>query len=96
MDSKTIKLESPITRGEQVIESITIRKPNAGAMRGCSLGGLLRMEFDQLSIILPRISEPTLTQADVMKMDAVDLTQVALELTAFLVPKSQLENFQSE
>jgi hypothetical protein len=96
MDSKTIKLESPITRGEQVIKSITIRKPNAGAMRGCSLGGLLRMEFDQLSIILPRISEPTLTQADVMKMDAVDLTQVALELTAFLVPKSQLENFQSE
>lgn len=96
MEQKTIQLEQPITRGEQVIESITIRKPNAGAMRGCSLGGLLRMEVDQLSIILPRITEPTLTQADVSKMDAVDLTQVALELTAFLVPKSQLENFQSE
>ena len=32
-----VTLENPIKRGEQVIEKITLMKPNAGTLRGVSL-----------------------------------------------------------
>lgn len=39
-----IDLDRPIPRGEGHINSITLRKPDAGALRGLVLSDLLRME----------------------------------------------------
>ncbi|WP_247392571.1 phage tail assembly protein, partial [Ralstonia pseudosolanacearum] len=40
----TITLDTPITRGEQTISTITVRKPGAGELRGVSLMDLMRMD----------------------------------------------------
>lgn len=84
----TVPLETPIKRGEQTITELTVRKPSAGELRGCSLMDLMRMEVTALHAVLPRITTPTLTQHDVSQMDPADLTQLATTVSGFLLPKA--------
>lgn len=84
----TVQLDTPIKRGEQVIESLELRKPVAGELRGVSLTMLLQMDVDALCTVLPRITTPTLTTADVRSMDPADLVQVGGEVAGFLLQKA--------
>lgn len=83
-----IVLERPIPRGEQSIPEITLRKPDAGALRGIVLSDLLRMEAGAVADLLPRISEPPLLAHEVARMDAADLMACAVEISNFLLPRS--------
>lgn len=83
-----ITLEKPIKRGEQVIDSVNLRKPNAGELRGLNLTDLLQLDVTALQILIPRISNPVLTTADVAGMDPADLVAIGSEVAGFLLPKS--------
>jgi len=87
-----VALEVPLQRGEQLIEQLTLRKPDAGTLRGIKLGDLLQMDVGALTVLLPRITEPTLTAADVSKLDAVDLVAIATEVATFFLPRAQRES----
>lgn len=82
-----ITLEVPIKRGEQLITDVALRKPDAGSLRGIKLMDLLQMDVGALSILLPRISSPALTTADVGKLDPVDLVNLGTEVSTFFVPR---------
>lgn len=84
----TVPLDKPIMRGETKIESITLTKPNSGALRGTKLADLLQMDVAAVSVVLPRISNPTLTKSDIENLDAGDLTALATEVASFLLPNS--------
>lgn len=86
--SQTITLDTPLVRGEQVIEAITLRKPQVGELRGTSLSALVSLEVDALQRVLPRISTPTLTEADVAHLDPADLVQLGGAFARFLLPKA--------
>ena len=83
----TITLDTPIKRGDQELTTITVRKPGSGELRGVSLMDLMRMDVTALHTVLPRITAPTLTAADVSKLDPADLVQLASEVTGFLLTK---------
>ncbi|MGH8077877.1 MAG: phage tail assembly protein [Lysobacter sp.] len=83
-----ITLETPIVRGDQSIEKITLRKPSAGELRGVALSDLLQMDVAALQTVLPRITSPTLTTSDVAKLDPADLVQLAGVVVGFLLPKA--------
>lgn len=53
--SEPVELESPIKRGEQEINSVTVKKPNSGSLRGTSLTGLVEMDVVSLMKVLPRL-----------------------------------------
>lgn len=74
----------PITRGEKVIKTVTLNKPTTGALRGMKLADVLQMDVDAITRLLPRISEPALTEADVATLDPADFTSLALEVVGFL------------
>lgn len=84
----TIKLDTPIVRGEQTITDITLTKPSSGTLRGLSLTAVFQMDVNALATLLPRISQPTLTNADVLAMDPADLLQMGAEVAGFLLPKA--------
>ena len=84
----TVALDTPLTRGEQTISEITLRKPSAGELRGVTLTDVLQMDVNALSTILPRLTTPTLTRQDVGNLDPADLVQLGTEVAGFLVPKS--------
>lgn len=86
--NEVVNLDTPIQRGEQTIEKITIRKPMSGELRGVSLIDLMNMDVLALRKVLPRITDPTLTDMDVGRMDPADLVQCGVAVTSFLLTKS--------
>ena len=82
----TVKLDTPIVRGETKVEEITLRKPSAGELRGTSLNALVNLDVDALGKVLPRISTPMLTEYEVRDMDPADLVQLGVAFADFLLP----------
>ena len=87
-ETAVIILDEPIARGNTDITEITIRRPKSGALRGVSLLDLLQLNVTALQVVLPRITEPSLTQADVAALDPADLLQIGTEVSNFLAPKA--------
>lgn len=85
--TETITLDEPIKRGETTITRIELRKPNAGALRGCSLRALLDFETDAIIKVLPRISEPPLLEGECNRMDPADLVKAGAVIAGFLLSK---------
>lgn len=86
--NEVVTLDTPIQRGEQTIDKVTIRKPMSGELRGVSLIDLMNMDVLALRKVLPRITDPTLTDMDVGRMDPADLVQCGVAVTSFLLTKS--------
>jgi len=96
-DENRVTLDTPIVRGSQSIETVTLRKPMAGELRGVALVELLQMQVEALATVLPRITTPTLTKQDVFNMNPADLLQCAQKVAVFLLPKSAMsEDFRDE
>ncbi|UCV02311.1 phage tail assembly protein [Dechloromonas denitrificans] len=89
-NTATITLEVPIQRGDNKVASITLHKPNAGALRGVSIRAILDMEADTITKVVPRISDPKLTEQEAAQLDPVDLMQSGIALANFFMPKAAL------
>ncbi|UNM21699.1 phage tail assembly protein [Pseudomonas sp. ArH3a] len=87
-EDNTVILDTPIRRGTTTIDSITLRKPNSGELRGVSLSDLLQMDVNSLVKVVPRISSPTLTAVEVTSMDPADLFALGTKVSGFLLQKS--------
>jgi hypothetical protein len=90
-EQDTITLDSPVMHGSQKLTEITLRKPSAGALRGLALTDVLQMDVTALTTLLPRITQPALTKADVQNMDPADLVQIGGRVANFLLPKAMRE-----
>lgn len=86
-----VTLEAPVIRGEQTIETIELRRPQAGELRGLSLSDLLNMEVSAVIKLVPRISSPALLEQEVSALEPQDLVSIAAEVAGFLLPKSARE-----
>ena len=84
-----VTLDTPIMRGEQTIESLQIRKPKSGELRGLSLVDLGQLKTDALIKILPRITVPPITEPEAANLDPADLLACGAEIGGFLLQKSQ-------
>ena len=89
-DNNTVTLDTPIRRGTTSIDSITLRKPNSGELRGVSLVELLQMDVGSLIKALPRISSPSITAVEVAGMDPADLLALSSKISGFLLQKSAM------
>lgn len=75
-NTKTITLKQPITRGETQITEIQVRKPNVPALKGLKLLDLMQSDVNAVSTLLPRITQPMLTKADIDRLDIADFTKL--------------------
>ncbi|MBY5940396.1 phage tail assembly protein [Halomonas sp. DP5N14-9] len=89
--TETVELDTPIMRGKTTVNEIQVRKPKSGALRGVSLTDLLQMQVAALTTVLPRITEPALTEAEVRDLDPADLVQLGGTVAGFLVPRKTRE-----
>ncbi|RJK13013.1 GpE family phage tail protein [Escherichia coli] len=80
-----ITLDNPVKRGEQVIEQVTLMKPNAGTLRGVSLAAVANSEVDALIKVLPRMTAPMLTEQEVAALELPDLVALAGKVVGFFV-----------
>lgn len=86
---RVVALDSPIQRGETSIAALQLRKPRTGELRGLSLVDLGQLKVDALTKILPRITVPPLTEAEVGNMEPADLLACGAEIGSFLLQRSQ-------
>ncbi len=93
--SEGIALDFPIKRGATEITHVQLRKPMAGELRGVKLTELLQMDVGALQAVLPRITLPTLTTAEVQQLDPADLTELGTQVVGFFMRKSIREEFAS-
>lgn len=87
----SVTLETPIVRGDQTITKVSLRKPNAGELRGIALAELLKLDVGALHALLPRITSPTLTTQDVSQLDPCDLVQLGGEVIGFFMTRAERE-----
>lgn len=92
----TITLDEPITRGTTAVTEIVVRKPNSGALRGVRLAALMEMDVDSAILVLPRVTAPALTKAELLMMAPADMVNLTKELVLFLLPKSVTMDFQND
>jgi hypothetical protein len=87
---KTIVLEQPIKRGDSQLSEINLLAPaGTGWLRGVKIFDLVQMDVAALTTVLPRITEPALTESDIRHALApADLFQLGAEVANFLIPKS--------
>lgn len=90
----TVTLDAPVVRGTTTIEQVVVRKPNSGALRGTRLQALMDMDVESMITVIPRVTTPALTRAEVMLMEPGDLLQLSIEVVSFLLPKSAMSGFQ--
>lgn len=56
VNPNVVIFDTPLMRGEQKIEQVTLTKPNAGTLRGVSLASLANSDVDALIKVLPRMT----------------------------------------
>lgn len=88
-----VPLDEPIKRGSTTISTLTLRRPNAGSLRGLNLVDIAQLNVTALQKLLPRISDPMLTEQDVAGMDPADLTACGSEVAVFLLSKRDRQQF---
>lgn len=87
-DDNTVTLDTPIIRGKTSIDSLTLRKPQSGELRGVHLVDLLNLDVASLLKVLPRITSPGITAPEAAGMDPADLLACGNKVAHFLLQKS--------
>ena len=87
----TITLDFPFRRGDQTIDKVQVRRPRSGELRGLNITDLVQMNVAATTTLLPRITMPPLTDAEVNNLDPADLTQFGMEVQDFLLPRAAKE-----
>ncbi|HFX2802451.1 TPA: phage tail assembly protein [Pseudomonas aeruginosa] len=82
-----VELDEPLKRGTQIIDVVAVRKPQSGELRGVSLQDLLNLDVSALLVVLPRVTNPTLTQQEVARLEPADLLQLGSKVSGFLLTK---------
>ncbi|WP_213936846.1 phage tail assembly protein [Pseudomonas sp. dw_612] len=88
IEDNTVTLDTPITRGKTTIDTLTLRKPQSGELRGVQLVELLNMDVATLIKILPRLTSPGITAQEAAGMDPADLLACGSKISGFLLQKS--------
>lgn len=82
-------LDNDVTKDGAVLigkgTKILVSKPMGGALRGVNLGGIVRMDFDQVAMLGPRVTTPRLP-IQLAGVDPADVMQLAGALVDFLLP----------
>ena len=79
----TIKLTTPIKRGDKHVTELVLRKPDTGALRGLKIIDLMNIDVTALGILLTRIATPSITMDEFNALDPADTTQIGAEVAGF-------------
>ncbi len=89
--SDPITLAAPIRRGDGApIQILSLRRPDVGALRGLKLADLLQMDVRAMTVLLPRITTPSLLPDEVEALDPRDLLNLSARVVGFFAPEDQM------
>jgi len=85
-ESVTVTLKTPLANATgKPVESLTLRRPKAGDLRGISQVEILRMVPEPLCTLVGRISDPAFPPSLFWQMEAEDLMELSGAVAGFFV-----------
>ncbi|WP_343611101.1 phage tail assembly protein [Novosphingobium sp.] len=85
----TVKLSEPIKRDNGVtIDTLTLRRPNAGELRGLNVNGLVNGDIESLIALTPRIAMPTVGPHEAAALDILDIGEIGGAIYGFFTKKT--------
>ncbi len=88
--TRTATLPDPIKIGDKKVREIVLREPMAGEMRGLKLADVLQLDVSAMITLIPRISSPPLTGAQVAGMAPRNFTAVTTQVMPFFATTEQM------
>lgn len=92
---ETVTLSTPILRGETTIEKLTLRKPKGGELRRLSLQDILTSDVGAILTLIPRISDPILTEDEAEALEADDLAEIGGVIRGFFMTAAEKKAIES-
>lgn len=85
-----VSLTRPIKRGETMIDKVRITEAMSqpGSLRGLKLFDVVQSDVDSMIKLLPRVTEPQLTEVDIITMHSYDFGLLVSAAVSFLAPPS--------
>lgn len=80
----SVALDVPVVRGDTRFDTIRLRKPGPGELRGLKLVDVVQCDVAAMMDLLPRITEPALVPQEVAELDLSDFLALADQLSGFL------------
>ncbi|MBF9049876.1 phage tail assembly protein [Roseobacter sp. HKCCD9010] len=77
------------------VTGIDLRKPQTGELRGLKMTDVLQMDTDAMIKLLPRITQPPLTSAQVAALDPADFVALCGKTVLFFAKKSELQALEA-
>lgn len=87
--SVTVTLVEPIARDSGAVSSLTLRKPKAGELRGIKLQELMVCDVSTVLTVLPRISDPFITDVEAANLSTEDIAEIAGAVLGFFMTPAQ-------
>ncbi|MBB4268110.1 phage tail assembly protein [Roseospira visakhapatnamensis] len=88
-DFTTVKLTHPIPFGtDKTLDTLRLRAPKAGDLRGLKLARLEDAEVDAVLSIVPRISLDAVAAVHLAELHPSDLLTLTAEVLGFFAPPS--------
>ena len=87
LKSSKVTFKDPIPYGDNPLKEITLRPPTAGDLRGVNIDGIGSMRVEELMTLVPRISTPAVTAAQLNELSARDVTKLFHSVQPFFIPE---------
>lgn len=94
-DPVRIRLTRPLEANGQPIEAVELARPTVGALKGLQLAMVQVQDVASICRLLPRITTPALTPAQVESLDPADFAALANQVSLFFVSPGQLAAMQA-
>lgn len=78
-----VTLKKPVQHGDSQIGSVIVREPTESTLRGLSLIDVLKLESQALTVIIPRVTVPTLHANHTAALSATDRLRLGLAIQSF-------------
>ncbi|MEX0319442.1 MAG: phage tail assembly protein [Ruegeria sp.] len=90
--TQSVTLSEPIEVDGKTVSEVSLRKPMAGELRGLNMLDVLRMDVSAMIKLLPRITQPPLTELQVSsQIEPDDFTELASKTVVFFAKPGQLQ-----
>lgn len=91
----TVTLSTAVRIDGKDVQLIALRKPRTGELRGLKLTDVLQMDTDAMIRLLPRITAPALSPAQVADLDPADFVALCGKVVLFFAKPSDLAGLQT-
>ena len=93
--TRTVRLSAPVKIDGKDMTEITLRCPKTGELRGLMLANVLQMETSALLKLLPRITTPSMSEAQLADLPPADFLALTKEAIGFFVTAQQVGEIEA-